>query len=56
VRGLRRTLNVLLDKCINALSTVSADSNLYWMLMNTDMNAGSLGGLLPMDVEYFRLA
>jgi hypothetical protein len=56
VHGLRRMLNVLLDKCTDALSTVSADSNLYWMLMNTDMNAGSLGRLLPMDVEYFCLA
>jgi hypothetical protein len=56
VRGLRRTVNVLLEKSIDALSAVSADSNLDWMLMSTDMNAGSLGGLLPMDVEDFGIA
>ena len=55
VRGLRRTLNVLLDECIDALPAVSAISNLHRMLMGTDMNAGSLGGLLPMDVENFCL-
>ena len=56
VRGLRRTLNVLLDECIDALPAVSAISNLHRMLMGTDMNAGSLGGLLPMDVEDFCIA
>ena len=56
VRGLRRTLNVLLEKCIDTLPTVSAVSNLDWMLMSTDVNAGSLGGLLPMDVEDFCIA
>jgi len=56
VRGLRRTLNVLLEKCIDTLPTVSAVPNLDWMLMSTDMNAGSLGGILPMDVEDFCIA
>ena len=56
VRGLRRTLNVLLEKSIDALPTVSAVSNLHGMLMSSDMNAGSLGGLLPMDVEDFGIA
>jgi hypothetical protein len=56
VSGLRRTVNVLLEKCIDTLPAVSAVSNLDWMLMSTDMNAGSLGGVLPMDVEYFGIA
>ena len=56
VGGLRRTLNVLFKKCIDTLTTVSAVSNLHWMLMRSDVNAGSLGGLLPMDVEDFFLA
>ena len=56
VRGLRRTLNVLLEKCIEILPTVSAVSNLHWMLMSSDMNTCSLGGTLPMDVENHRLA
>jgi hypothetical protein len=49
-------LNVLLEKSIDTLSAVSAVSYLNWMLMSTDMNAGSLGGLLPMDVEDFGIA
>jgi hypothetical protein len=56
VRGLRRTVNVLFEKCIDTLLAVSAVSNLDWMSMSTDMNAGSLGGLLPMDVENFGIA
>jgi hypothetical protein len=56
VRGLRRTVNVLLEKCIDTLPTVSAVSNLDWVLMSTDMNAGSLRRLLPMDVEDFGIA
>ena len=56
VSGLRRTLNVLLEKSIDALPIVSAVPNLDWMLMSSDMNAGSLGEILPMDVENFRLA
>jgi hypothetical protein len=56
VRGLGRTVNVLLEKCIGTLSAISAVSHLHWMLMSTDMNAGSLGGLLPMDVEDFGIA
>jgi len=56
VRGLRRTLNVLLEKSIDTLPTVSAVPNLHWMLMSSNMNAGSLGGILPMDVEDFGLA
>ena len=55
VRGLRRMLNVLVEKCIDMLSTVSAVFNLHWMLMSFDMNACSLGGILPMDVEDFCL-
>ena len=55
VRGLRRTLNVLLDECIDALPAVSAVCNLHWMLMRYYMNAGSLEGLLPMHVEDFCL-
>jgi hypothetical protein len=47
---------VLLEKCIDTLPAVSAVSNLHWMLMSTEMNASSLRGLLPMDVEDFRLA
>ena len=54
--GLRHTLNVLLDKCIYAFPTLSAVSNLHWMLMGTDMNGGSLGGLLSMHVEDFCIA
>jgi hypothetical protein len=56
VRGLRITVNVLLEKCIDTLSAVSAVSNLDWMLMSTDMNAGSLRKLLTMDVEDFGIA
>jgi hypothetical protein len=56
VRGLRRTVNVLLEKCIDTLSAVSVVSNLNWMLMSTDMNAGYLGRLLPIDVEDFGIA
>jgi hypothetical protein len=56
VRGLRRTVNVVFEKCIDTLSTVSGVSYLDWMLINTDMNACSLGGLLPMDVEDFGIA
>jgi hypothetical protein len=56
VHGLKRTLNVLLNKCINALPVISTISNLHWMLMNTDMNAGSLKGLFPMHIEIFCLA
>jgi hypothetical protein len=56
VRGLRRTVNVLLEKCIDTLLVVSVVSNLDWMLMSTDMNAGSLGGLFPIDVEDFGIA
>ena len=43
VGGLRRTLNVLLEKCIDTLPTVSAVSNLHSMLMSFEINAGSLG-------------
>jgi hypothetical protein len=56
VSGLGRSLDVLLEKCIDTLPAVSAVSNLHRMLMSTEMNAGSLRGLLPMDVEDFRLA
>jgi len=56
VCGLGRTLNVLLEKSIDTLSAVSAVSHLNWMLMSTNMNAGSLGGLFPMDVEDFGIA
>jgi len=56
VPGLGRTVNVFLEKSIDTLSAVSAVSHLYWMLMSTDMNAGSLGELLPMDVENFGIA
>ena len=56
VRGLRRTFNVLLKKSIDALPTVSAVSNLHGMLMSSDMNAGSLGEILPMHIEDFCLA
>jgi hypothetical protein len=56
VRGLGRMVNVLLKKCIDTLSVVSAVSHLHWMLMSTNMNAGSSGGLLPMDVEDFGIA
>jgi hypothetical protein len=56
VSGLGRSLDVLLQKCIDTLPAVSTISNLHWMLMNTEMNACSLRGLLPMDVEDFRLA
>jgi hypothetical protein len=53
VRGLGRTVNVLLEKCIDTLSAVFVVFHLHWMLISTDMNANSLGGLLPMDVEDF---
>ncbi len=56
VSGLRRTLNVLFEKSIDAFPTVSAIPNLDWMLMSSDMNAGSLREILPMDVENLRLA
>jgi hypothetical protein len=56
VSGLRRTLNILLNKCIDVLPTISVVSNLDWVLMSTDMNAGSLRRLLPMDVEDFGIA
>ena len=56
VRGLRRMLNMLLEKCIDTLTTVPAVSNLHYMLMSSDMNAGSLRGILPLDVEDFCLA
>ena len=56
VRSLRRTLNVLLDKSIDTLPTVSAVSNVHGMLMSSDINVGSLGVILPIDVENFRLA
>ena len=54
--GLGRSCDVLLEKCIDTLPAVSAVSNLHRMLMSTEMNAGSLRGLLPMDIEDFRLA
>jgi hypothetical protein len=56
VSGLGRSLDVLLEKCIDTLPAVSVVSNLHWMLMSTEMNACFLRGLLPMDVEDFRLA
>ena len=46
VCGLRHTLNMLLNKCIYALPIVYEVSNLHWMLMSTDMNAGSMGKTL----------
>ena len=56
VRGLRRTFNVLLKKCINTLPTVFAIPNLHSMMMTSDMNEGNLGGLLIMDLEAFCIA
>ena len=56
VGGLRRTLNVLLEKCIETLPTVTAAPNLHRMMMSFDMNAGSLGGPSPIEVEDFRIA
>jgi len=56
VSGLGRSLDVLLEKCIDTLPAVSAVSNLDWVFMSTDMNAGSLRRLLPMDVEDFGIA
>jgi hypothetical protein len=56
VSRLGRSLDVLLEKCIDTLTVVSAVSSLHWMLMSTEMNACSLRGLLPMDVEDFRMA
>jgi hypothetical protein len=54
--GLGRSLDVLLEKCIDTLPAIFTVSNLHWMLMSTEMNACSLRGLLPMDVEDFCLA
>jgi hypothetical protein len=56
VSGLGRLLDVFLEKCMDTLPAVSVVSNLHWMLMNIEMNACSLRGLLSMDVEDFRLA
>jgi hypothetical protein len=56
VGGLRRTFNVLFNKCIDTFPTISAVSNLHWMLTRTKMNTYSLGWLLPMYVEDFGLA
>jgi hypothetical protein len=42
VSGLGRSVDVLLQEGVDALATISAVANLHWMLMRTEMNAGSL--------------
>jgi hypothetical protein len=41
VSGLGRSVDVLLQDGVDAFATISAIANLHWMLMRTEMNAGS---------------
>ncbi len=49
--GLGRTLHVLLEEGVDALATISAVANFDRMRMVAKMNAGTLSGVIAMDVE-----
>jgi hypothetical protein len=54
--GLGRSLDVLLDKGVDALAAISAIANLDWVAMITKMNARTLSGVIAVDVEDFGVA
>jgi hypothetical protein len=54
--GLGRSLDVLLDKGVNALATISAVANLDRVSMVAQMNARTLSGIIAVDVEDFGMA
>jgi hypothetical protein len=56
VNGLGRSLDVLLDKGVDALATISAVANLDWVPMVAQMNARTLSGIIAVDVEDFSMA
>ena len=49
--GLGRLLNMLLEEGVDALVTISAIANFDWMTMVAKMNAGTLSGVIAMNVE-----
>ena len=56
VSGLERSLNVLIDKGVNALATIYAVADLDRVAMVTQMNARTLNGTIAVDVEDFGMA
>jgi hypothetical protein len=56
VSGLGRSLDVLLDKGVDAFATVSTVADLDRVGMVTEMNAGTLSGTTAVDVEDFGMA
>ena len=49
--GMGRSLDVLLEEGVDALATISAVANFDRMTMVAKMNAGTLSGVIAMDVE-----
>ena len=54
--GLGRSFNVLLNEGVNALAAFPAVANLDGVTMIVHMNAGSMGGVIVVDVECFGVA
>jgi hypothetical protein len=56
VSGLGRSLDVLLDKGVDALAPISVVANLDRVPMVAQMNARTLNGIIVVDVEDFGMA
>jgi hypothetical protein len=54
--GLVRSLDVLLDKGVDALATISAVADLDSVAMVAQMNACTLSDIIAVDVEDFGMA
>ena len=49
--SLGRSLDVLLDKDVDALAAISAVADIDWVVMVAQMNARTLSGVIVVDVE-----
>lgn len=56
VSGLRRPLDVLLDKGDDALAAISAIADLDWVVMVAEVNARTLSGVTAVDIKIFGVA
>ena len=54
--GLGRSLDVLLDEGVAALAAIPAVANVDGVTIIAQMNAGSLSGVIAVDIEYFGMA